>query len=48
MTRAPSLRFAPVRSIGALVAALALGVQIVLTDRKLARTHRPGSSDPHP
>lgn len=32
----------------AVVAALALGVQIVLTDRKLARTHRPGSSDPQP
>lgn len=32
----------------AVVAAVALGVQIVLTDRKLARTHRPGSSDPHP
>lgn len=30
----------------AVVAAVALGVQIVLTDRKLARTHRPGSSDP--
>ena len=30
----------------AVVAAIALGVQIVLTDRKLARTHRP-SSDEH-
>ena len=31
----------------AVVAAVALGVQIVLTDRKLARTHRPGSEDQH-
>lgn len=30
----------------AVVAAVALGAHIVLTDRKLARSHRPGKDDP--
>lgn len=45
-TDARILGFPAIAMVFFTVAAVALGAHIVLTDRKLARSHRPGKDDP--